>query len=197
MSIKERESKQFSLEWIPKGSPGLHPVKARRQRSVCKLMLTVFFDCDGAVLVDFLTLGDTVDTDHYLLVLNRLKDRIRMKRPHLWMKPDPDQPERNFIIHHNNAPSHTSARTLSFFLDIPVLPQRRMVLIFKADTSLLTPPSMELRHSLNLQKLRKRLIPRIDRLVAFLFEYFMFIHCILLFIFDGCMIFRLHVLNKV
>ncbi len=54
VSIREVESKQFSLEWIPKGSPALHPVKARCERSAKKLMLTIFFDLVGPVLVDFL-----------------------------------------------------------------------------------------------------------------------------------------------
>ncbi len=121
VSIREIESKQFSLEWIPKGSPGLRPVKAKRQRSAKKLMLTVFFDCDGPVLIDFLPPKETVDTDQYLRVLNLLKDQIRLKRPALWKKPDPAKPERNFIIHQDNAPSHTCAQTLAFFLDIPLL----------------------------------------------------------------------------
>ncbi len=121
VSIKELETKSCSLEWTPKGMPAMRPMKVRRQRSVRKLMLTVFFDWQGLILIDFLPPGDTVDTDRYLEVLSTLKERIRRKRPDLWRKPNPDSPRRNFVIHHDNASSHTSAPTLAFFEDIDLL----------------------------------------------------------------------------
>ncbi len=123
VSVREVEMKQKSLEWIPKGSPGLRPVKARRQRAVRKLMLTVFWDELGPILIDFLPPGEVVDSDRYVEVLTRLREAIRRKRPHLWMK-DPDSSDtqqRRFVIHHDNASSHTSCITLAFFQHIPLL----------------------------------------------------------------------------
>ena len=122
VSLKEMTSKQTSLEWILKGSPGLRPMKECAQRSVWKLMLTVFFDCDGVILVDFLRPGDTVDTDRYLEVLETLKERIWCKRPHLWVKKSENGPECNFVIHHDNASPHTADRTIAFFQNIDLLP---------------------------------------------------------------------------
>ena len=84
-------------------------------------MLTVFFDWQGPILIEFLPPGDTVNTDRYLEVLSTLKERIRRKRPELWKKANPDSACQNFIIHHDNASSHTSAPTLAFFEDIDLL----------------------------------------------------------------------------
>lgn len=120
ISLQEIDTKQTSCEWLLKGSPGLRPMKVRKQRSVRKLMLTVFWDIEGPILVDFLPPRTCVDSDHYLEVLGRLKENIRCKRPHLWAK-DPaatNPKQRKFISH---ASSHTSSITLAFFLDIPLL----------------------------------------------------------------------------
>ncbi len=122
VSLKETETKQCSLEWIPKGSPGLCPMKARPQRAVCKVMITVFFDWEGVILVDFLPPGETVDTDCYLEVLATLKERIRRKQPHLWAKKTAGSAERNFVIHHDNASPHTADITIAIFENIDLLP---------------------------------------------------------------------------
>ncbi len=53
--------------------------------------------------MDFLEPGESVDTDHYLEVLQTLKEHIHRKRPFLSQKLDPNSPRRNFIIHHDNA----------------------------------------------------------------------------------------------
>ncbi len=71
--------------------------------------------------MDFLSPGDTVDTDCYLEVLKTLKERIRCKRPHLWAKENPNGPEHNFVIHHDNASLHMSDCTIAFFKDIDLL----------------------------------------------------------------------------
>ncbi len=121
--IHEVQTKQMSSEWIPKGAAALRPMKPRRDRFARKQMLTVFYDEMGPILIDFLPPGEAVTADQYLEVLQRLKERIRRKRPHLWAK-DPtvnDPNQRRFIIHHDNATPHTASNTLTFFLNIPIL----------------------------------------------------------------------------
>ena len=113
VSVLEMETKQSSSAWIPKGDRQARPAKARRQRSVRKSMLTVFMDKKGVVLAEFLPPGTTVDTDHYLEVLQRLKENIRQKRPQLWGRVGRGR-TRPFLLHHNNASSHTSNRTIAF-----------------------------------------------------------------------------------
>ncbi len=122
--IHEVQTKQMSSEWIPKGQPAMRPMKPRCDRFARKQMLTVFYDERGPVLIDFLPPGESVTADQYLEVLQRLKERIRRKRPELWAK-DPtaaDPQQRKFIIHHDNATPHTASNTLAFFLNIPMLP---------------------------------------------------------------------------
>ncbi len=64
VSVNEIDSKQASCEWILKGSSGLRPMKPRKQRADCKVMLTVFWDVNGQFwwtfypLVMWLTLTD-------------------------------------------------------------------------------------------------------------------------------------------
>ncbi len=86
ISVLEISTKQATCEWIPKGSKDAHPTKARRQRSECKAMLTVFFDKMGVVLAEFLLPSETVDSEQYGDILLYLKEAIRCKRPHLWGK---------------------------------------------------------------------------------------------------------------
>ena len=45
------ETKQQSKQWLPCGSSG--PIKFKSERSVKKVMATVFWDSEGVVLVDF------------------------------------------------------------------------------------------------------------------------------------------------
>ncbi len=84
ISVLEVETKQSSCAWVPKGDRNACPTKAKRQRGDRKAMLTIFFDFSGPVLTEFLALGATVDADEYCLLLKRLKENIRRKRPNLW-----------------------------------------------------------------------------------------------------------------
>lgn len=100
--VYEPELKSRSSQWMAKGSR--HPQKAKRGRSERKTMLTVFFDSDDVIHSEFS--DATVDTDSYIQTINTLKERIRQKRPELWH-------DRRFILHQDNAPSHTSNRTIA------------------------------------------------------------------------------------
>ncbi len=114
VSVMEMETKQGSSAWIPRGSRSDRLTKACQQRNACKSMLTVFFDKQGVVLSEFLAPGTTVDTDQYLEVLQRLRENIRRKRPNLWGNVRRGEPC-PFLLHQDNASSHTSSRTLAYF----------------------------------------------------------------------------------
>lgn len=64
-------------------------------------MLIVFFDVRGIVHQEFVPPGQTVDGKFYVDVLRRLKARVARVRPELAR-------EGRWILHHDNAPAHTS-----------------------------------------------------------------------------------------
>ena len=61
------ETKQQSKQWLPRGSSG--PIKFKSERSVKKIMATVFWDSEGIVLIDFLEDKKTVTGAYYVEVL--------------------------------------------------------------------------------------------------------------------------------
>ncbi|UYV65632.1 hypothetical protein LAZ67_3004911 [Cordylochernes scorpioides] len=73
------ETKAQSSQWKLPHEP--RPKKARQVRPNVKVLLTVFFDCRGVVHHEFLPQG-------------------RTKRPDLWKN-------KNWLLHHDNAPAHT------------------------------------------------------------------------------------------
>ncbi|UYV84478.1 hypothetical protein LAZ67_X002338 [Cordylochernes scorpioides] len=75
------ETKAQSSQWKLPHEP--RPKKARQVRSNVKVLLTVFFDFRGVVHHEF------------------FPQAIRQKRPDLWKN-------KNWLLHHDNAPAHTS-----------------------------------------------------------------------------------------
>ena len=73
------ETKQQSKQWLPRGSSG--PIKFKSERSVKKVMATVFWDSEKVVLVDFLEGKKTVTGAYYLEVLGKLRAKLAKKRP--------------------------------------------------------------------------------------------------------------------
>ncbi len=113
VALHEVETKQSSCVWIPKGSRDERPQKAKRQRAERKTMLTTFFDVKGVVHTEFLPPRETVDADLYCDTLRRLKEAVRCKCPHLWGAGLPKDQPRPFLLHHDNASSHTCVITLA------------------------------------------------------------------------------------
>ena len=81
----------YDIEIIPR------PNKAQQVRLNMKVLLTVFFGCNGK----FLSQGRTVNKEYYLAVMHRLSAAIRQKRTELCKN-------QSWILRHDNAPSHTS-----------------------------------------------------------------------------------------
>ncbi|UYV68154.1 hypothetical protein LAZ67_5003213 [Cordylochernes scorpioides] len=99
------ETKAQSSQW--KLPHELRPKKARQIRSNVKALLRVFFDCRGVVHHEFLPQGRTVNKEYYLQVMRNLREAIRQKRPDLWKN-------KNWLLHHDNAPAHTSLLVRDF-----------------------------------------------------------------------------------
>jgi len=90
---------------------GNHPVllvqkKARQSRSNIKVVMIVFFDLDGIVRAEFAPRNITGNSEYYKGLLESLRNNVRRKRPEKWAN--------GFILHHDNAPCHTSLLVWQF-----------------------------------------------------------------------------------
>lgn len=110
------ETKAQSSQWKHATSP--RPKKARQVRSKIKVMLTVFFDCNGVVYHEYAPEGQNITKDYYLEILRRMRDAVRRKRPDLWAT-------NSWWLHQDNAPAHSSHLVQGFLAKhrIPVLRQ--------------------------------------------------------------------------
>lgn len=99
--LYDPETKNQSMEWHHTSSP--RPKKFKSQRSAQKVMVTVFWDDKGVILLDFLERGRTVTSERYIETLKKLTEAIRRKRPNKNLK--------TIHIHHDNARPHTSLAT--------------------------------------------------------------------------------------
>jgi hypothetical protein len=49
-------------------------------------MASVFWDARGIIFIDYLEKGQTINSEYYIALLERLNDEIKKKRPHLKKK---------------------------------------------------------------------------------------------------------------
>ena len=70
--------------------------EARQVRPNLKVLLTVFFDCNGMVHHEFLPQSRAINNENYLEVIRRLREAVRHKRTVLWKN-------QSWILHHDNA----------------------------------------------------------------------------------------------
>ena len=96
--LYDPESKIQSKEWHPRGSSG--PIKFKAERTVSKVMATIFWDSEGVILIDFLEGQKTVTSAYYEAVLKKLKSALIKKRS--------GKLHAGILFHHDNAPAHTS-----------------------------------------------------------------------------------------
>jgi hypothetical protein len=74
-------------------------------------MLFIFFDIKGIVHKEFILAGQTVNSTYCCDVLQWLHDNMRRLCPELW--------QQNWLLHHDNAPSHTSFLTRNNMTIVP------------------------------------------------------------------------------
>ncbi|XP_054729345.1 histone-lysine N-methyltransferase SETMAR-like [Anastrepha obliqua] len=75
------ESNRQSAEWHAAGES--RPKRPKTQQSAGKIMASVFWDAHGIIFIDYLHKGQTINSDYYIALLERLKDEIAKKRPHM------------------------------------------------------------------------------------------------------------------
>ena len=85
-----------AAEW--KGEGESRPKRPKTQYSAGKVMASVFWDMHGILLIDFLSKSQTINSDYYIALLDRLEDAIKKKRPHMAKK--------KLLFRKDNAPVH-------------------------------------------------------------------------------------------
>lgn len=63
--------------------------------------------------MEFMAQGATIRWEDYCETLSRMKEAIRKKRPHLWIRNN--EGNRLFLLHQDNAPCHVTVPTLAKF----------------------------------------------------------------------------------
>jgi len=103
------ETKEQSKEWR-KRSDG-PPIKARVVPSVGKVMITVFWDCEGIILIDYLPKGQTINAKYYSDILaGPLRTQLaKCRRGKLHSRP---------LLQQDNARPHTARHTRSVLADL-------------------------------------------------------------------------------
>jgi hypothetical protein len=96
------ETKQQPSQWKSPNSP--RPKKERQVKSKVKSMLIIFFDIKEIVHKEFVLAGQTVNSSHYCDILRKLRENVQRLRYELWR-------QTNWLLHHDNAPSHSSIFT--------------------------------------------------------------------------------------
>lgn len=92
------ETKQESMQW--KAASERPPVKAKVVKSAGKVMLTLFWDADGWIHVDWLPPKTTITGNYYANVLNELRQSIKAKRR--------GKVTKGVMLLHDNAPAHSA-----------------------------------------------------------------------------------------
>jgi hypothetical protein len=62
-------------------------------------VIIIFFDIKGNVHNEFVLAGQTVNSAYFCGILWRVYENVRRLRPELWR-------QKNWLLHHDNAPSH-------------------------------------------------------------------------------------------
>ena len=76
--LYDPETKEMSKEWKHSTSPP--PKNAKVQKSRGKVMLSVFWDCRGVILTDYLEEGRTITGAYYCTLLKKLRGALKEKR---------------------------------------------------------------------------------------------------------------------
>ncbi|UYV66979.1 K02A2.6-like, partial [Cordylochernes scorpioides] len=101
------ESKQQSMQRRHSGSPP--PKKAKTVPSAGKVMVSVFWDSEGVLLLDFLNKGQTITDNYYANLVKQLREAFKEKRR--------GKLSRKIVFHQDNAPSHRSLQAMAAIYD--------------------------------------------------------------------------------
>ncbi|WP_410469851.1 hypothetical protein [Bradyrhizobium sp. 33ap4] len=87
-----------------------HDLQDQRRRDRSEVQRKAWWSFSSTFAVvhrEFVPAGHTVNSELYCKILSRLREDVRRKRPELWR-------ERNWVLHHDNASSHSSLKTREF-----------------------------------------------------------------------------------
>ena len=76
------------------------PTRPRIQRSTGKIMMTIFWDNQDIVLINYLSHGNTINDQYYASLTNRLRSAVLEKRR--------GKLSHGVLLLHDNAPVHKS-----------------------------------------------------------------------------------------
>ncbi|GBN19063.1 hypothetical protein AVEN_73129-1 [Araneus ventricosus] len=97
------ETKQQSMAWGHTDSP-TRLRKACQTLSARKLMVTIFWDAQVILLIEFMTRGTTINSEVYCCTFKKLKKAIQNKRRGLLSS--------GVVLLHDNAHPYTAVRTV-------------------------------------------------------------------------------------
>ena len=89
-------TKKESMEW--RRPDENRPIKAKVAASRKKVMASVFWDCEGILMVDFKERNTTVNGIYYASLMHQLREVIKEKRR--------GKLSRGILLLHDNAPVH-------------------------------------------------------------------------------------------
>lgn len=101
------ESKEESKQWKHSGSPT--PIKFRSTPSAGKILATIFWDCEGVLMIDYLSHRATITGDYYANLLVKLREEIKKKRR--------GKISKRIRLLHDNAAPHRSKVALTAIKD--------------------------------------------------------------------------------
>jgi len=90
-----------TVEWWHSGSP--HPKKFWVQKSVGKVLASIFWDQNDIPLIDYLPTSQTINAEYYSSLLVQLKDILKEKRC--------GKVTEGVLFLHDNAPAHWALAT--------------------------------------------------------------------------------------
>ncbi|XP_045453244.1 histone-lysine N-methyltransferase SETMAR-like [Melitaea cinxia] len=93
------ETKQQSMTWKRASSPT--PKKFKVSSSAEKVMVSVFWDAQGIIMVEYLEKGATITGSYYADQIRRLREAIKEKRR--------GKLRAGVLFHQDNAPAHKAA----------------------------------------------------------------------------------------
>jgi len=102
------EFKQQSKQWTEASCSAAK--KTRSVPSAGKVMVSVFWDAEGILFIDYLEKGKTITAEYYSNLLTRLDKKNREKRPGLQKK--------KIILYQDNAPAHKSVLAMGKLKDL-------------------------------------------------------------------------------
>jgi hypothetical protein len=95
------ETKQQSIEWRHSGFP--RPKNFRVQKFAGKGLVSIFWDQDGIIFIDYLSKGQTIKAQCYSSLLVQLKDILKEKDRGKFIK--------EVLFLPDNAPAHRALAT--------------------------------------------------------------------------------------